>query len=272
MRAQGGPRSCPLVGGSAGVPSLGSAVSASPQAFIHIATYTTALPQHGSNRHRHGSLGAKGRVRPRTERGATHRTLLVPVGMEALGMRRFPLETRRALAVKGVDEYSQTTSIVDDHGEPAWEAAAAAAKKGSSGGSSSARDAQQQQQPQQQQQQRQQSSKLEQHQQQQQQRHQPQHEQGTGEECNGEGRGVGDSDLAGATNSGTSPAWSRDGLEDGGVGVAEGKAVGDGVVVARQKAFVKRMVNLGMRRRGREVLDLMHRVQIEGSPPFNLFM
>lgn len=278
MRVQEVYRPCPLVGGSTGLLLQGPAASASPQAFIHTATYTT-LPQHGSNnRHRHSSLNARARVRPRTERAATHRTLLVPFGMEPLGMPRFFLETRRASAVmggdKGVDEYFQTTFVkeCDDHTSTAWEAAT---------GSSSARDAQQQQQQRWRLQQNQ-----HQHQRQHQHRHQPQHEQST--DASGErmaalqlGEGIDSNPAAVEASTSGNPSvshgWSRDGLEGKPEGTAEGTerkgvADGDGVVVARQKAFVKRMVNLGVRRRAREVLDLMHRVQIEGSPPFNLFM
>ena len=275
MRAQGVPRPYPLVGGSTGLPPHGPAPSASPVAFIHTATYTAALPQYGSSniRHPHSSLTARARVRPRTERTATHRTLLVPVGMETVGIRRFPLETRRASAVmgdKGVDEYSQTTFVEERDRSTAW---------GAAKGSGSARDVQQQQQHQQQQGQ---------HQHQRHRQHRHQTELGKGADSSGEGiaalqRGDGtDSDPAAveastSSNPSASPGWSRDGLEGKPEGKAEGtegRSVGEGngVVVARQKAFVKRIVNLGMRRRAREVLDLMHRVQIEGSPPFNLFM
>lgn len=44
------------------------------------------------------------------------------------------------------------------------------------------------------------------------------------------------------------------------------------LVTVRQKAFVKRVVELGMRRRPTEVLSLMEDVKREGFPPFNIFM
>lgn len=272
MRAQGVPRPYPLVGGGTGLPPHGPAATASPLAFIHTATYTALLSQHDSSniRHRHSSLTARARVRPRTERTATHRTLLVPVEMETLGIRRFPLETRRASAVMGdkdVDEYSQTTFVEERDQTTAW---------GAAQGSGSARDVQQQQQGQHQ------------HQRQRQRQHGHRTEHGKGTDSSEEGiavlqRGEGTSSDPAAVEASTpgnpsaSPGWSRDGLEGKPEGKAEGTegsgvGDGDGVVVARQKAFVKRIVNLGMRRRAREVLDLMHRVQIEGSPPFNLFM
>lgn len=44
------------------------------------------------------------------------------------------------------------------------------------------------------------------------------------------------------------------------------------LVTARQKAFVKRVVELGRRRRPTEVLGLMEDAKREGFPPFNIYM
>lgn len=78
-------------------------------------------------RHRHSSSpSARARARPGTERAATHRTLLVPVGRGTLRMQCFPLEIRRAPAVmgdKGIDEHSQTTSAEERDRSAACEAA-----------------------------------------------------------------------------------------------------------------------------------------------------
>lgn len=44
------------------------------------------------------------------------------------------------------------------------------------------------------------------------------------------------------------------------------------LVTVRQKAFLKRVVELGLRRRPTEVLHLMEDVQRDGFPPFNIYM
>ncbi|CAN0137278.1 unnamed protein product [Scytosiphon promiscuus] len=44
------------------------------------------------------------------------------------------------------------------------------------------------------------------------------------------------------------------------------------LITARQKAFVKRVVELGLRRRATEVLGLMEDAKREGFPPFNIYM
>ena len=44
------------------------------------------------------------------------------------------------------------------------------------------------------------------------------------------------------------------------------------LVTVRQKAFLKRVVELGLRRRPTEVLHLMEDVKTEGFPPFNIYM
>lgn len=44
------------------------------------------------------------------------------------------------------------------------------------------------------------------------------------------------------------------------------------LVTVRQKAFLKRVVELGLRRRPAEVLHLMEDVKREGVTPFNIYM
>lgn len=44
------------------------------------------------------------------------------------------------------------------------------------------------------------------------------------------------------------------------------------LVKVRQKTFLKRVVELGLRGRGREVLGLMEDVKRERFPPFNIYM
>lgn len=44
------------------------------------------------------------------------------------------------------------------------------------------------------------------------------------------------------------------------------------LVTVKQKIFLKRVVQLGLRRRPTEVLGLMEDVKREGFPPFNIYM
>lgn len=44
------------------------------------------------------------------------------------------------------------------------------------------------------------------------------------------------------------------------------------LVTVRQKAFLKRVVELGLSQRPAEVLGLMEDVKREGFPPFNIYM
>ncbi len=51
-----------------------------------------------------------------------------------------------------------------------------------------------------------------------------------------------------------------------------GRANASSLVKLRQKAFLKRVVELGLRRRPKEVLGLMEDTKREGFPPFNIYM
>lgn len=69
----------------------------------------------------------------------------------------------------------------------------------------------------------------------------------------------------------------RDGAAEGSAARAsrasrEKARVDAALVTARQKAFVKRVVELGLRRRATEVLGLMEDAKREGFPPFNIYM
>ena len=57
--------------------------------------------------------------------------------------------------------------------------------------------------------------------------------------------------------------------------VDHGNALGkdcDGMIATRQRAFVRKVVELGVARRGEEILQLMEATISEGTPPFNLYM
>lgn len=55
-------------------------------------------------------------------------------------------------------------------------------------------------------------------------------------------------------------------------GNRDGRRADAAVVTVRQKAFLKRVVELGLRRQPTEVLSLMEDVKREGFPPFNIYM
>lgn len=262
---------CFFLGGSVEVAPKNAAVSAHRQAFAHTTSHMTAERAPYGIHHRQSLLRTRARVRtrpePATAVSSQHAAVLGSVGLGASGARASSsLMIRRAASAVVEDDSieqvsSRMTTLVEQRVPPRPQATTSQSARWVEGqGGGGAGGAQEQAFS---------SSKQGQERTQMQQRQDGGDRMEKGRQLLRAGDHAGGADAAsphvnGAVSSGTAIAVEDDGVDGG-------ESVGN-VAVKRQKDFVKRVVELGMRRRARDVLDLMNYTERVGSPPFNLYM